>query len=152
MKAEERFWQKVKMAKPNDCWEWLGWRTTKGYGGFYFANKNYPAHRFSYEQAKGLIPDGLSIDHLCRNRGCVNPRHLEAVPIKLNILRGNGKGALNQQKTHCPQGHAYDLFNTYFDKKGDRYCRRCGVLSHTRGRHARGIPCRVLSSPKKEGG
>jgi hypothetical protein len=82
------------------------------------------AHRASYEAFIGPIPDGMTIDHLCRNRKCVNPSHLEAVPMRVNVLRGVGVTAKNAVKTHCVNGHEFNDQNTYSDSKG-RSCRAC---------------------------
>jgi hypothetical protein len=75
----------------------------------------------------GPIPEGLTIDHLCRVRHCVNPAHLEAVSERVNILRGNGAGARNARKTHCVKGHAFTPDNLYRDYQGYRRCRRCHI-------------------------
>lgn len=83
--AEERFWSKV--SKTANCWNWTGCILKAGYGQFYNKKKMY-THRYSYELHKGLIPEGLVLDHLCRNRACCNPEHLEAVTNKVNIGRG----------------------------------------------------------------
>ena len=104
------------------CWIWL--RTHEDYG--YFIGKR--AHRISYEHWKGKIPKGLVIDHLCRNRSCVNPQHLEAVTQKENINRGiriSGKEHHSSRKTHCPKGHEYTKQNIYLTPKGSRTCRIC---------------------------
>lgn len=133
-----RFWRQVD--KSSDCWIWKGEDSYNGYGRFavkHFHNRKenfnrkvrVPAHRFSFLEAGGTIPEGMQIDHLCRNRLCVNPAHLEAVTPKENINRGTVAEALKKRKaaiTHCPKGHAYDEENTRMrsDKFG-RECRAC---------------------------
>ena len=108
------------------CWIWQGSPCRKnGYGRFWVNGKNVSAHRYSYELAKGKIPDGLSIDHLCRNTMCVNPDHLEAVTTKTNTLRGFSPSAINKSKTHCHLGHEFTEENTRIAKSGKRHCRHC---------------------------
>ena len=97
------------------------------------------AHRFAYETFVGPIPEGLTIDHLCRIRHCVNPEHLEAVTDRVNILRGEGISAQHARATHCPQGHPYDLINTYVAPDGDRDCRDCRRQSMVRYRQRHGL-------------
>lgn len=80
-----RFWSKV--VKTEDCWEWTGAKTGAGYGHVLLNYKNVYAHRLSYELLVGPIPEGLVIDHVCRNRGCINPEHLEPVTPRENVMR-----------------------------------------------------------------
>ena len=101
------------------CWDWVG-TLSQGYGRMRGAS----AHRIAYEQAKGPIPEGLTIDHLCRNRACGNPDHMQAVTNRENVLRGVGPTARNARKTHCPKGHPFDEANT-FTGRGYRECRTC---------------------------
>lgn len=82
-------------------------------------------HRFAYELLVGPIPAGLTLDHLCRNRACVNPTHLEPVTCRDNLLRGESFSAMNAKVASCPQGHLYDLVNTYY--RPDRYGRQCRI-------------------------
>lgn len=132
---EEKFWSHVR--KTETCWLWTG-NTNKdrkgkhrkaGYGQFASQRirseqKTILAHRFSYELHKGPIPEGLTIDHLCRNTLCVNPDHLEAVTTKENILRGTNPMAINSRKTHCKNGHT--LKSASKTKQGlKRKCREC---------------------------
>lgn len=107
------------------CWVWLGKPSAHGYGYFWYDGKKRLAHRFSYKHLVGPIPDGLVIDHLCRNKMCVNPRHLEPVTDRVNILRGEAPAARNVLKNQCNQGHPFDDVNTYWYPNGDRGCRTC---------------------------
>lgn len=128
--AEERFWAKVEKQE-GGCWLWTGAITSHGYGQFKVDGRLVGAHRFAYELLVGPIPLGLTLDHLCRIRHCVNPSHLEAVTNRENTLRGEGITARAARVTHCPQSHPYDLFNTYVSPRGDRRCRICARI-HTR--------------------
>ncbi len=111
------------------CWVWTHALTRGGYGQMGWKGKIMKAHRISYELKYGEIPQGLDIDHLCRNRKCVNPAHLEAVSRKVNVLRGTGLAAINAKKTHCIRGHLFDKANTYYQKRTPtrtkRTCRTC---------------------------
>jgi hypothetical protein len=120
----ERFW--VRVEKTDTCWLWTGRVETNGYGRLSVSSDVTPlwAHRYAYELHKGAIPEGLQIDHLCRVRHCVNPGHLEAVTLRENLMRGEGFGAKNIKKTHCPKGHEYTTENTIIYKSW-RYCRTC---------------------------
>lgn len=107
----ERFWSKVN--KNSECWIYSGTIVDSGYGHFTIGKKSIRAHRFSYELHKGPIPKGLVLDHLCRNKLCVNPDHLEAVTIRINTLRGHGPSSMNAKKTHCKNGHEFTEDNVY---------------------------------------
>ena len=117
------FLDRVNKDGPNGCWLWLGGTDTSGYGQLWLNGRQKLAHRYFYEMAYGLIPEGMQIDHLCRVRRCVNPDHLEVVTHIENIRRGTGSGS----RTYCPKGHPYDPSNTVFNSKGHRECRICRV-------------------------
>lgn len=118
--AEQRFHAKVVMG-PNGCWVWTG-TSCRGYGHFSVTTdgreRSPKAHRWSWESANGPIPEGLQIDHLCRNTRCVNPDHMEAVTPGENSRRHA------RTITHCPAGHEHGEINTYVNA-GKRQCRAC---------------------------
>ncbi len=122
--VQVRFWSKVTLAGPDECWPWLSTHNHKGYGQFMVDGKVKMAHRLAYEDRIGPIPPGLTLDHLCRNRACCNPAHLEPVSNRENILRGNGATARNARKTHCKNGHEFTPDNIYRSSTG-RECRTC---------------------------
>jgi len=123
--AEERFWAKVE--KTETCWLWTAYQDGGGYGQFRVNGHGILAHRFAYELLIGPIPAGLTLDHLCRVRHCVNPAHLEPVSQRENTLRGESFAAQEARRTHCHKGHAYDLLNTRI-YRGWRRCRACAAL------------------------
>jgi hypothetical protein len=123
---EVRFWSKV--SKDDDgCWRWTGHLGRLGYGRFRVGTRTRPPHQVAYEMGVGPIPPGLELDHLCRNRSCVNPAHLEPVTRQENILRGTSPAALHALKTHCPQGHEFteDNLVAWHLRRGSRICRTC---------------------------
>ena len=117
--ALERFYNKVD--KTQTCWNWTAGINYKGYSKFGYNGKTVYGHRFIYEQIIGPIAQGLQIDHLCRNRKCVNPEHLEAVTLAENLRRQHLEPNSNGMKTNCPKGHEY----TRTDSRGKRVCQTC---------------------------
>ena len=121
--AAERFWDKVALW--DDCWIWIGAKNHLGYGHFRLNGPMVKAHHFLLPP----IPAGMQCDHLCRNRACVKPSHIEIVTSKENTLRGASCMAVNARKAHCPSGHRYDLITS----QGRRGCRRCAQAATRKG-------------------
>lgn len=108
------------------CITWKGSLNLYGYGQVAIDEKNWKAHRFSYELFKGKIKEGLMLDHICRNRTCVNPEHLRQVTNKQNVLENSeAVTAKNAKKLECIRGHAFSGKNLRIDKKGYRVCKEC---------------------------
>jgi hypothetical protein len=117
----ERFTEKVEepFDVHNDCWIWKGSKTGSGYGQIWVDGKYVTAHRISYELMVGPIPEGHAVDHLCRNRPCVRPDHLQALEHHENWTQWN------LSKTHCPNGHPYGGDNLQVKPSGEWRCRIC---------------------------
>ncbi len=110
------------------CWLWTGTKHEAGYGRVRQRGRQVTAHRAIYGLVARPVPSDKQLDHLCRNRLCVNPLHMEVVDNRTNTLRGIGPTALNKRKTHCPAGHEYTEQNTRVSKSGKRHCRECNRL------------------------
>lgn len=121
---EAVFWSRVT-EQPSGCWAWLGTIERGGYGMFRLSGVSVRAHRYAYELLIADIPDGLVIDHLCRNRACVNPWHMDPVTNEVNVMRGRSFAVQNAEATHCPEGHAYAGENLTVTARGWRQCRSC---------------------------
>lgn len=117
------FWSKAVIGSADVCWPWGGYLHPKGYGQF----GGRWAHRVAYELKVGTIHAGLVIDHLCRNRRCINPFHLEPVTVRENTLRGNGKTAEQARQSHCKNGHPLSGDNLSQSRGGrrERRCKQC---------------------------
>lgn len=134
----ERFWVRVEIGEPDECWPWTKGRTSTGYGAIGFEGTSDKAHRIAYELSFGPIPEETVVDHTCHNtdtacpggsaclhRRCQNPGHLEAVGFGENIRRGR-TGAHFSDRTHCSNGHEYTPENLLTGPSEQwRRCREC---------------------------
>lgn len=117
----DRFMAKVNQKnRINSCWHWIGAKGSNGYGQMQMGERKQQAHRIAYELFVGPIPKDLTIDHICRVKECVNPKHLRPMTMLENVM----DGCKNLKKTHCPKGHEYDEANT-IRYRTFRYCRAC---------------------------
>jgi HNH endonuclease len=125
-----RFWKKV--AKGDGCWEWKGALNSGGYGQIKVHRRTMSAHLVSYLLANGDQAEGTELDHLCRNRLCVRPDHLEPVTQKVNLLRGNAPAAVNARKNACLRGHPLSGTNLGIRPCGRRVCLQCNFEKNAR--------------------
>lgn len=144
-KVISRFNSKIR--KTNGCWFWVGTVLSNGYGQFYVDGKKELAHRFSYKHFKGEIKNDLCVDHVCKNRNCVNPECLRLVTRAENTLNNSeGITAKNKNKTHCIRGHKFTEDNIYYSKLPNggrgRHCKKCAFMHRRKNKqncHTNGI-------------
>ena len=137
----EKIRERIQVSE-TECWEWIGTIRPDGYGLLYSAQhkRQIRAHRVVFSFFMGELTKGLVIDHLCRNRKCVNPSHLRETTQRENTICGVGPAAKKHAQTECVKGHPFDEQNTYIPpKRGTRHCRKCTTeLSALRRRGERG--------------
>lgn len=136
-----RFVTRIAPISDQECWEFPPGSGYAIFGaGRGTPKRNQPAHRWAYENLVGPIPEGLVIDHLCRNKRCVNPDHLEAVTQQENVVRDYRARGIGRDANHCVNGHERNENNTYFGATGRIYCRQCerqrGIKHRSRARLA----------------
>ena len=124
----ERFERMYQAVPLSGCWIWMGALDRDGYGSFFVKGRRFRAHRFAFEQSRGLVPADKELDHLCRVRCCVNPMHVEPVTHQVNMLRGDGVASENAAKTHCKNGHPF-LGGNLAVRAGRRVCKACDVIT-----------------------
>lgn len=129
MTSKEKFQTHVEVDENTGCWNWVGSKNRAGYGRVRRGGKVHRAHRWAYELYRESIPDGLVIDHLCRNHSCVNPWHLEPVTNDENCERGWGRRIKTGWINHCIHGHEFTPENTYINPLGRKICRTCSDKS-----------------------
>jgi len=120
----------LKIDVTSNCWNWKAGKGAQGYGSLRVTDKYstmIKAHRMSYEFFVGKIPKDKVIDHLCRNRSCVNPEHLEVVSSRENTLRGETLASKEAKQTSCIRGHELKGNNLAFRTDGKRACKTCNV-------------------------
>lgn len=128
----DRFWEKVSGGHVVGCWNWTG-ATNSGYGNFNLGHGTWvAAHRFSYEHLIGDVPQHLELDHLCRNRACVNPWHLEPVTHAVNMQRSMAPSSVTARTGICRRGHVHAQVGLYVSPDGRRFCRGCIAVRDAR--------------------
>lgn len=140
MHWSDRFLASTK-AGPGGCWQWTGYLMPNGYARISVDGERQYAHRVAYEAFAAPIPASLVIDHLCRNHGCVNPDHLDAVTQRVNVLCGESRAAARARQVACIRGHRFDNANTYRAANGTRKCRRCRANARSHARSRQGVAC-----------
>ena len=130
MALSQSFIDKFIEDPSSGCWVWSAGLKGHGYAAYWEAGKQWRGHRYSYEKERGPIPKGLSAHHLCDNRKCVNPWHIELVTHADNCSR-------KMPKTHCPRGHEYTPENTLDRGKLGKHCRQCKRMWDKRRYHRR---------------
>lgn len=123
--TDTRVWGNFEDDDDTDCWIWTGALNEGGYGIVRVGDSMVPVHRYTYHHLVGDIPEDLELDHLCRNRACANPDHLEPVTHRENVIRGTSPMAAHAHKSHCMRGHEFSPVNTYVTTRGHRTCRAC---------------------------
>lgn len=121
----QRVWDKIQVNPATGCWEWTAYVRPDGYGRIGWEGNLQYSHRLVYMSLVGKIPIQKQIDHLCRNRRCCAPHHLEAVTPSENATRGEVGGHWQRKVTHCPKGHPYSGSNLYTAARGSRGCKSC---------------------------
>lgn len=133
---KKKLWLRTKLVSrgyASACFEWQG-ATVDGYGVIQTGGKLYYLHKLSWQIHRGEVAPGIELDHLCRNRACWNPEHLEPVSKRENILRGEGITAQNARKDHCARGHPFTPENTRMTRGGGRRCVACDAMNRKRAR------------------
>jgi hypothetical protein len=128
-KQLDNFFDKVDIPNFTSCWVWNAYKLRDGYGRVGISGRNYLSHRLLYSLALDGVDEDLVMDHLCRNRACVNPLHLRQTTIEVNVKTGKS-GEYNKNKKTCPKGHSYNKENTRYKKSGGytrRVCRKCDL-------------------------
>lgn len=121
---QDRFWKKVR--KTDGCWVWTASHGSSGYGQFEVRGQNWAAHRIAWMICRHHLPRwGFELDHLCRNRSCVRPSHMDVVTRSENLARRPKETYPNAMKERCHKGHEYDYAIQKGDRKGHRVCREC---------------------------
>lgn len=122
----------IQSFSPTTCVEWGKSVDSSGYGQRRINGRLYLVHRLAYQEHYGPIPTGKVINHLCRNRRCINPLHLEAITHYENMMHAESlwPARICRDKTHCKRGHVFDADNTYRDRHGKRYCAACITASN----------------------
>ena len=141
-----RFWTKVTVDPDSNCWLWTGALNSRGYGQWAVEGVSKSIHRLTYEAFRGDIPEGLTIDHLCRVKHCCNPWHMEVVTVAVNNQRKVGAGS--PSATHCLRGHEYTPENTAHNGAGNRYCRTCN--NARKRKHPEGMGRKIGAAKRQE--
>ncbi len=139
---------RVSVVPITGCWMWMSYLNKHLYSRITIKSRNYTGHRISYLAFRGPIPRGMELDHLCRNRWCCNPDHLEIVTSKENTMRGTSFAAVNAARTTCKAGHTFDMTRRgKHVQRGCRTCRRAAVARYDRKRRLAALLAKHPETP-----